>query len=302
MDYFCNFNCPYCYYPDKNIRHTLEKKGEIKGKEFLSKLHNCHINMTGGEPFLYPNFIEICTLLTKNENTIGILTNLSSDLIYEFAEKINPKDVIHIRASLHLTELNKFKSKNLFIERYKFLKKKGFNIDVSAVMWPPIFKKFKKIYREFESNGINIIPLSFFGDYNSKSYPRDYTKKEVNIIKKYWDKTNKIFFNGKYNNEVEIIDSKLYLKGSLCLTGLDYAIISPNGDIKRCFSDNLIIGNIYTDKKINLFKVIKPCESEYCTCPWEGYTYSIGKKEEISKKVYKKNKGYIMNILNKLIK
>ena len=85
IHYKCNYNCPYCWwygrwvelkrdtvYPPLN--HLLEIWADIY------KRHGAiHIEMLGGEPFIYPNFNELIEELAKM-HTINITTNLSTNI------------------------------------------------------------------------------------------------------------------------------------------------------------------------------------------------------------------------------
>ncbi|MFA5856478.1 MAG: radical SAM protein [Candidatus Pacearchaeota archaeon] len=299
LDNLCNYDCPYCPIPSPEKKEGVKAMNKEKLKLFFNRIHNSNIILSGGEPFLIPDFLEICQLLINNKNKIYIYTNLSSDLVYEFAEKFTPGDIIYIRATLHINEIKKFNSKNKFIERYNYLIKKGFHVEVPIVMWPPIFKNFEKIYKEFVSYGIYLIPLSFFGKYKEKDYPESYTKKELKTIKKYFEKTNKDF-KDNYSNPTEILKTKVSYKGRPCLTGIKSFIINPHGNISRCYSDHNSLGNIYSDNKINLFKEIKPCKANYCVCPMEGYNYCLDKK---NMNFYsKKNDNILIRLVSRLLK
>ncbi|MFA5856477.1 MAG: radical SAM protein [Candidatus Pacearchaeota archaeon] len=289
IDHFCNYDCHYCQIPSFDKKNKNKHISPEIIKEFFKNIYESNIILSGGEPFLFPEFLNICQLLIKNNNNIVIYTNLSSDLIFEFANKLDPKKVSNIRASLHLTELKKFNSKDKFIERYNYLIKKGFHVEVPIVMWPPIFKNFENIYKEFVSYGIYLIPLSFFGKYKEKDYPENYTKKELETIKKYFEKTNK-HFKGNYSNPTEISKSKISYKGNLCLTGIKFIAIFPDGTIRRCYTDEESLGNL-KDNKLKLFSKVMLCTSEYCTCPGVGNFYCLNKnkkKENIFSSIIKK--------------
>ncbi|MFA5856476.1 MAG: radical SAM protein [Candidatus Pacearchaeota archaeon] len=300
IDYFCNYECPYCpiLIPDK--KNNKQKINPEKIHEFFKNIHNSNIVISGGEPFLFPKFVEICKSITNNNNKISIITNLSSDEIFDFANNINPESISYIRASLHLTELKKYNSKKEFIERYNYLVKKGFHVEVPIVMWPPIFKNIYKIYNEFVNKGIYLIPMSFFGEYKGKTYPEAYTRKEHELIKKLFENTVHNF-KIKTNNYTEISNKKISFKGKHCSAGLIYIVILPNGNIRRCFSENIILGNIESSKELELFKEKKICISKYCLCPGEGYSFCLNDSEREKIKIKTKNKNIFNKMLNKLI-
>ncbi len=86
------------------------------GKQWLLKI-------TGGEPFLHPNFVELCqTVIRTNEITVD--TNLSIDKkIKDFAENIDPDKVRDVHAALNIDEREKKDEVEAFIENVLLLKK-----------------------------------------------------------------------------------------------------------------------------------------------------------------------------------
>jgi radical SAM protein with 4Fe4S-binding SPASM domain len=97
----CNARCVHCFISADNRgeKITLEKFQNI----VLPRLKQCrvsHVTLTGGEPFLHPNIIEIVTSLTDANIKTGICTNaieITNDQIYALSLKSN----VHINVSLH---------------------------------------------------------------------------------------------------------------------------------------------------------------------------------------------------------
>lgn len=60
----CNLSCPYCFAP-KNFRKDLSKNNLDQFISFcLKDLPEC-IHITGGEPSLHDNFVDILALLSE---------------------------------------------------------------------------------------------------------------------------------------------------------------------------------------------------------------------------------------------
>ena len=79
-----------------------------------------YILITGGEPFIYPNFIELIEKLSSVHYPINISTNTSGDLD-GFVKKIDPSKV-SVSASLQLN----FENISSFLKKVKFLKEHKF--------------------------------------------------------------------------------------------------------------------------------------------------------------------------------
>ena len=287
----CNFKCPYCLIKIHNMNDT------IIGEKDLDKIINSFdetkktwlIWMTGGEPFLHPRFIELCKRLTK-KHYIAMNTNLSSPLVYNFCKEIDPKRVLRLNCSLHITERERLGLKEDFVEKVKLLKERGFRVWVSQVMWPPVLEKFDKIYEEFRKRDIFIVPYSFSGEYNGKKYPEAYTKKERKKMQYYFNETKinngitKQNISPKIKLKRKLIENdlmgQLSFKGKQCLAGKNNIVINYEGDIFRCYDDNTKLGNIF---KGNVKLLDKPeiCKSEKCSCYPTGLGSCLGEPRVI---------------------
>ena len=77
-----------------------------EGFDSTGKTWLLHIN--GGEPSIYPGFINLCSSLSRN-HYLSINSNLSGNCVEAFAETIDPKRVHFINAALHYVEREKKK-------------------------------------------------------------------------------------------------------------------------------------------------------------------------------------------------
>ncbi|MCX5713214.1 MAG: radical SAM protein, partial [Candidatus Omnitrophica bacterium] len=158
----CNFSCKYCYSLGKyasphniSVRNLCNALGE-HGKRWL-------VHISGGEPFLYPGFIEICRELTK-EFRIKINSNLSLNTqVRELSRTINPDKVELINASLHIEERERLENVEDFIENVLLLKGRGFKVTVKFVLYPTLIERFQRDCQYFDSKGIKLFPKPFKG-------------------------------------------------------------------------------------------------------------------------------------------
>ncbi len=269
----CNFNCPYCFYDDtqRSFKQKMQLKildkfpsfnpyktrfiTPAKAKEFFDKTgYRWLIVLSGGEPFVYPNFIELVEALGEKHQII-IGTNLSLP-VDELIQKINPKSIHSFYASLHLGERGlKNLSVDDFLEKAKKLTKVGFKVEIDFVMYPPLIARFREIHEQFKKENLFVEAKVFRGMYNGKKYPESYTGEE------------REFF---YNYIPDVVDraasfKDLSFKGLPCSAGKDLVRIFANGAITRCPHDREKLGNIFSGK-LNLHKNIQPCKVDYCKC------------------------------------
>ena len=268
----CNFNCKYCYNNTMEFRiksfldyEILRKKRmrDIDIAEIFQKLgkHRYHIVFTGGEPFIFPGFIKLVKNVSKS-NYVSVITNLSTRNINTFADEIDPEKVKFIFISLHIEELEKFRLVDEFISKVKYLKKRGFNIFVSYVMYPPLFERFESDYIFFKSHGIIIFPKLFKGAYNKKIYPASYSDDETRLMMKYMNNETKMMLN-----------SNLDFRGKECQAGKVSVVVKENGKVYRCWGDKKPIGNFFK-ADMGFFDENKPCRARECICPNEGLIFS----------------------------
>jgi len=91
IHYKCNFRCPYCWF--FKCWETVEKLNVyLSPAQWMTHWENIHkkygtvrIEITGGEPFMYPDFVELLSRLTLIHN-VKVTTNLSADM-KDFVEK-----------------------------------------------------------------------------------------------------------------------------------------------------------------------------------------------------------------------
>ena len=118
----CNFKCPYCFF-DETQRSLKTRAGdwvrskipainpyktrfiapEQIGKFFDGTGKKWWLVISGGEPFVYPKFVEIVKRLSqKHMVTIGTNLGLSID---KFISEVDPKNIWSFYVSMHLAEI-----------------------------------------------------------------------------------------------------------------------------------------------------------------------------------------------------
>ncbi|MEZ0575564.1 radical SAM protein [Halodesulfovibrio aestuarii] len=250
----CNFQCSYCYFPHTNgkIINYISIETLLR---FLNKNNNSWlVNMTGGEPFLYPNFVSLCEQLTQ-KHYIGVDTNLSlSAQIKEFAKRVSPSKVNDIYASLHIEERERKNAVPQFIQNYHILASAGFAIKVNYVLHPSLEKRYPDDISFFKENGVPITPRPFKGIYNNLKYPQNYSQTIKNIFTSHPAAGTKMVFN---------------FRGIDCKSGCSFIRMEPNGTIFRCPGDRTVLGNIHDNVTLNAGAT--PCAVDRCPC--QGINY-----------------------------
>ena len=298
LNIFCNFNCSYCYFTQKERSDpSLIGHHDIDAlvRAFDQTGRVWQIEMSGGEPFLHPRFVELCQKLTQR-HTLDITTNLSTDNVETFCKEVDPRRVASVHASLHILERERLHLKDDFIKKWHLLKEHGFQVHASQVMFPPILSRFAGIFDEFAKHGIVVRPKMFKGDYRGRSYPGGYTEDEKNVILSFDKRADETenpewllikvrhkqyhrFVNFQCNKET--LSGYLSFRGIPCAAGKEFVVIRFNGDVLRCDDDPRYLGNLFKGH-LSYLKGTEACGGRICSCPHYGLALASGKPSVIA--------------------
>ncbi len=286
----CNFTCDYCFY----TKNYLSKEHPDCGRYSPGHITDCFdrtnkqwwIYMNGGEPFLYPDFIDLCNQLTQN-HYISINTNLSTSNCLEFAERINPKNVYSIEASLHISEREKRTGLAKYLKYFLNFHDKGFPIQVVYVTYPELLDRIEEDIKMLKGEGIQFINLKIFrGYFKSKFYPKAYSNEERELIARFaLDK-----------NEIDIMEKSHSFFGKSCKAGYDFFVMDAAGDVRRCSSSVKSYGNFF-ENSFTYDNSPRPCPFLICGCPIEGINRTSKKRNSlfsISKEFFREGPDYFI--------
>lgn len=257
----CNYCCPYCwwhgkwqdiasqnYYPGlKRLIDTWERIYRLYG--------SAHIDISGGEPFLYPDFLEFISAVA-HYHSLAINTNLSFEPASMIEKVKDNREKIRLNATFHPL----FADFDIFINKAMMLQDNDFPIGIAYLAWPDQIKDISFYRKKFSENGFQLALLTFWGDYQGKKYPVSYTRQEKEIINP-----------GLGSREGENFQVEpLIVQGKLCKAGNTYATIHPDGKTLRCGGgswekEDNYLGNLFAED-FALLSEPYPCKSKYCPC------------------------------------
>jgi MoaA/NifB/PqqE/SkfB family radical SAM enzyme len=260
IHYKCNYRCPYCWFEGglkriylNNRDITIEEWTE-RWNYLYEKYGAIHVEITGGEPFIYPDFVDLVKEISKR-HTIRITTNLSVN-IDNFLIQIEPERV-KVISSFHpsFADLGRFLRKSLL------LKDKGYGGIVIYVAYPPQLSLAEHYGKIFEENGIIFSVTPFWGTYKGLSYPNSYSEEERKILRQYLRDEDRL----KYTLNTESP------RGKLCSAGQNFAILFEDGKVARCGQlKDAHFTNLF-DEYFSLLNNPLPCESDFCPCDDHKY-------------------------------
>ena len=235
----CNLKCQYCYPQIKKAKntplpHNYTSDQIVAAFDKTNKV--CHINMSGGEPFLFPEFINLCEGITK-KHYISINTNLTQP-IEHFSRVIEPNRVELINAAIHVTERERLGFQlDDFARDVVILQDQGFNVVVHYVLFPPLLKRLETDSKFMHEHGVEkFVAKVFKGRYAGKEYPDSYTPFERELIESSC---------GPYKFSHPYMEGNRDYRGKLCDAGRKTFKVNVRGDVTRCSSINEQYGNLY---------------------------------------------------------
>lgn len=261
IHYACNYRCQYCWFYGEWQKLALQNRYYPLSDllKFWNNIYNkygsVHIEIIGGEPFIYPNFTKLIKELSQT-HTIAITTNLSGDPINFIKEVTHPEN-IKISPTFHPL----FTSFDRFINHALLLKNAGMAGVVNYLAYPPQIE-FINYYREqFAKHGLSLFVMTFWGEYKGISYPQGYTQQDRELIQP--------CLGHRQGKNFQLTPKEV--KGKLCRAGQKHAVIKADGAVYRCGGNTPdLIGNLFSDD----FKLLDqplPCTSEFCPCnEWVG--------------------------------
>ena len=277
----CNFRCAYCFVPLSALETKLTTYGTnahwTEGFDATDKTWLLHIS--GGEPSIYPEFVDLCERLSRN-HYLSINSNLSHRCMDTFAETINPERVHFINASVHYEERSKKTALDAFITRVQKLRTHGFHVLVSLVMTPLSLRNFPSISKYFESYGLSLIPKVMRERFQGKIYPGAYSEEQKLLIREYLAKAEQNYPSVRTEMgetptvnmfaDDRLLDPPRIYHGKLCGSGHKFVRVEPDGAVIRCGS-GVQLGNILL-RNVAFLTAPKPCDSFYCPYFCEKYT------------------------------
>ncbi|MFI5349831.1 MAG: radical SAM protein [Elusimicrobiota bacterium] len=263
----CNYRCPYCFVhwhePEIGMFHLGISPNDWVA--FWERMHSryggFHITIAGGEPFVYPGFLDMIKHVSK-WHRLAVNTNLSFDPKH-FIGVVIP-DRITLSASFH----PHYETLEIFIPRILALRSAGYDIITTVVAYPPYFEKLPQFKQAFEKAAIPYSFQPFQGKIGAKEYPRDYTDSE------------RIFLFGESVMKSEAMALPMKATSPLgrpCAAGQRRFRVTSNGDVIRCAPALVLdlppLGSI-KDPDLQLFPEARPCPAEACHCP-EEFSYLL---------------------------
>ncbi|MHC4944355.1 MAG: hypothetical protein ACYTG7_15170 [Planctomycetota bacterium] len=263
----CNFKCNYCHaeqvndpllrYPFEPAEKWIEAWNRIDGEVL--------IDVTGGEPFIHPGFLDIVTNLDPSKR-VAITSNLKAD-ITGFVQKVTPEKCFSVTVSLHPSQKMNVE---YFLGKCLLLKNRGFNVQVNFVAFPE-----QMWMADYYKNLVEGVGIRFHTDPYTPGpvYPFTPTEKEKKFLSRFFG----VDRDDPYNRKVFTY---------LCDAGMNNFVVSPDGQVSSCvsriYSQAGAMGNIF-DADFKLLDKPMVCNSNFCSgCDADKITRIVIDEKEVS--------------------
>lgn len=160
--YHCNYKCSHC-----NLRNLDSNQVELTASEIYEIFKNSNtlnklpIDISGGEPFIKEDIIEIINNLTKLGHPLGITTNgYFSEKIDELIKEIDNTNLINFAVSIDGIEKihDEIRGKNSFkkaVESLKILKDNNIRVSINTTISDLNINYLEQIKQHFEDFDTN---------------------------------------------------------------------------------------------------------------------------------------------------
>lgn len=266
----CQFDCSYCFRAgvDRFRRREHPAVGRYAPEQiaaaFRATGRTWRIHLSGGEPFLYPDFVGLARALSA-EHELSINTNLAGPGLDRFLAQVPGERVHRLRASLHLEErLRRFGGCESFVADVLKCQRAGFRIRVEFVAHPASLAQLPPLREQLRKAGVSDFKVKLFrGRFGGKNYPAAYTGKERQVMAD----------AGMTEREQAILRGAGGYWRRLCDSGYRAFRMDVEGNLTRCDSveksyGNLLAGTADFETGPTL------CPALRCNCPYQGLKFA----------------------------
>jgi len=276
----CNYRCSYCFAPPEVLGEKLRTfatpqqwRAAFDATDRVWLLH-----ITGGEPSIYPAFVDLCESLTER-HYVSLNSNLTHASLQAFAKRVDPSRVSFINAGFHLEERDRRSGHAAFLANGEALRARGFSLLVSLVATPTALARYDDAAAMLRPLGLVPIPKLFRGLFEGKMYPAAYSELDKErflfcarlarecyapILECMTERPSiDIFYDD------ELLEGMKIFTGMACDAGHRFVRIEPNGDVLRCGPPRL--GNLLA-RSFMPRQTSAVCDTHFCYYFCRKYT------------------------------
>lgn len=152
----CNLNCVYCF--SERRKENLDFNNLMQLIDQLDEFEDFTFNLTGGEPFLYPNITDVIEIIGKKKGKCNIFTNgtIINKKILQILKKYNYRLFISLD-SLNESINDQLRGKlNTVLENIQMICSEGILVTIECVLSKKNYHEIGKMIDFTRSKGLEI--------------------------------------------------------------------------------------------------------------------------------------------------
>lgn len=242
----CNFKCDYCNVWRKAAARATQTHWTLDDvRRMAADVYDKHglIRWQLGGPEVTQR-LDIIEALTEH-HIASASTNLSFDPA--LLQRLVPPERVYFASSFHPTQMPIDK----FISAWRALHEAGYHVgSASIVAWPPLLTRLQGWAAQLTDADVPVVLHKFNGLYQGHRYPAAYTEDELATI------------GAAKAQRITTPDAGY---SGYCAAGHVFAVVMPNGDVKRCPGSCTNYGNVF-DGTMALDARPTMCAGTKCPC------------------------------------
>lgn len=277
----CNYACSYCApnLHDGKFRWPADYKNVVKMINIFRNNQNLMLDMSGGEPTLWPEFQQFCKEIVSSSSMKTSIQFTSNGARTERYWKSFNAPVDTLGFSFHpefASEAHYFKILKVLHERY--------NVKVFLMTPPGTLDRIKEFFYNLKNSDLMVdVVIKLIKDNQNGGLIEGYSNEYYDFAtNRFWksriqpiDTAHSLYNGEKFIPQNLINTKKDTFTGWLCNVGIDRLSIEPNGDIygSTCYITTPY-GNIHDLENVKLPTEPIICTKKFCGC---GADIAIGK-------------------------
>lgn len=252
----CNYRCSYCTQRFLDDRKRWLRDGPAFLKGFAHLDGPWEVKLSGGEPFLHPNLLEIVEGLRELGHRVSVVTNFSAtrERLRAFLDAAGCALRV-FSASLHLEYVGEMNELDAFLHKAVWLQEQlptGASFNITTVATRANIPRLQSLSEQFTESGLRF-----------KVQPEKYDREVIEYTE---EEKSLILSLGGHNGLGEVAPS---FKGRPCWAGARSFTLDDKGNAWRCYPARRFraqyLGN-FLDETFKLARGPSACLYDYCNC------------------------------------